>query len=235
MFVYKTTCTINGKIYVGKQQRVYKDYLGSGLLLGYAIKKYGRENFTKEIIEHCKDKEHLSEREIYWINKLNSWNRDIGYNILKDSQFGNWLTNHPNREEIKARHRETRTGSFWSRNGDKNPMWGKKHSDTSLAIMRQRAKGRGKGETNPMARIVYQYDVEGNLIRKWEYAKECTDFYLAQGIHISRGNLSSTAKHNTHCEDNLKRVKNFIFSFEEINEEKFFSWKKKYNRKNCHK
>ena len=51
-FVYCTTNMINGKKYIG-QRKFYgnwKSYLGSGLLLTKAIKKYKRDNFTKEII-----------------------------------------------------------------------------------------------------------------------------------------------------------------------------------------
>lgn len=51
-FVYKTTNILNNKIYVGFHMLGSKDsyYLGSGLALKAAIKKYGKENFKREII-----------------------------------------------------------------------------------------------------------------------------------------------------------------------------------------
>lgn len=51
-FVYKTTNLINNKIYVGFHMKGNKDksYLGSGLALKLAIEKYGKENFSREII-----------------------------------------------------------------------------------------------------------------------------------------------------------------------------------------
>lgn len=50
--VYEVTCTINGKTYVGKHQTTDVDdgYLGSGKLLTRAIKKYGRDKFSKRVL-----------------------------------------------------------------------------------------------------------------------------------------------------------------------------------------
>lgn len=50
--IYKTTNLINGKIYVGMHStdNLEDRYLGSGWVLKHAIKKYGRENFKREIL-----------------------------------------------------------------------------------------------------------------------------------------------------------------------------------------
>ena len=65
-FVYITTNHVNGKQYIGQRkydkQGKWKEYLGSGVVLSKAIKKYGLENFSKEIIENCETKEELNER-----------------------------------------------------------------------------------------------------------------------------------------------------------------------------
>ena len=51
-YIYKTTNLINGKYYVGfhKTSDPFDNYLGSGVRLIDAIKKYGVENFKKEIL-----------------------------------------------------------------------------------------------------------------------------------------------------------------------------------------
>ena len=89
MIIYKTTNLANGKIYIGSDKHNNPEYLGSGKLLKHAINKYGRDSFHKEILEECSSMENLKEREEYWIRKLNSTDRNIGYNISTGYFGGN--------------------------------------------------------------------------------------------------------------------------------------------------
>lgn len=88
MVIYKTTNLLNGKFYIGQDSKNKKSYFGSGKLLNCAIKKYGKENFKKEILEECFTKEDLDKKEIYWIDLLNSTNKEIGYNIHEGGTGG---------------------------------------------------------------------------------------------------------------------------------------------------
>lgn len=99
MIIYKTTNLINGKIYIGKDSKNNPNYYGSGLILKQSIKKYGKENFKKEILEYCIDKNHLNEREIFWIDAFNSIVPN-GYNITNGGAGGDTISKHPNREKI---------------------------------------------------------------------------------------------------------------------------------------
>ena len=59
MIIYLTTNLINGKKYVGLDMNNDKNYLGSGVHIKRAIKKYGKENFIKEILEVCDNRQEL--------------------------------------------------------------------------------------------------------------------------------------------------------------------------------
>jgi len=80
MIIYKTTNKINRKVYVGKDSKSNPDYFGSGILLQKAIKKYSKENFTKEVIDLTENEEDLNEKERYWIRFYNC-KVPNGYNL----------------------------------------------------------------------------------------------------------------------------------------------------------
>ena len=82
-YIYIITNNVNSKCYIGQTQvniehrwRQHKHSarypeLWSGILYK-AMRKYGRENFSFEIIEECEiDK--LCEREIYWISYYDTY------------------------------------------------------------------------------------------------------------------------------------------------------------------
>lgn len=70
-YIYKTTCQITGKFYIGMHStdNLEDSYLGSGKILGYSISKHGKENHKKEILEFCSSREELKQREKVIINE----------------------------------------------------------------------------------------------------------------------------------------------------------------------
>jgi hypothetical protein len=63
--IYKTTNIINNKIYIGKHQteNINDTYLGSGVALERAIKRYGKQNFKKEILFVFNTEKEMNEKE----------------------------------------------------------------------------------------------------------------------------------------------------------------------------
>lgn len=106
--IYKMTNSINGKIYIGLsiniETRMYNHYWSAfktsaseyNSYLSRAIRKYGKENFSYEIIEECSISA-LPSRERYWIEHYNSTDRNIGYNVSSggegNSSWGEEETN----------------------------------------------------------------------------------------------------------------------------------------------
>jgi group I intron endonuclease len=89
-YIYITFNLINNKIYVGKRgcdclPEDDIEYLGSGSILFKALRKYGKENFKKEILEVC-EKSVLNEKERYYISLFKANKRDIGYNLTSGGE-----------------------------------------------------------------------------------------------------------------------------------------------------
>jgi group I intron endonuclease len=159
MIIYKTTNLINGKIYVGQDSKNNSKYLGSGVVLNYAIKKYGKDNFKKEILEYCIDKNDMDEKEKYWISELNSRDRNIGYNITKggDGCLGCKFTDRVFTKE----HKDNISKNHADVSGEKNPMFGKTHSNEVKEKTKLRNLGR-KASDKTKSKMSEQRKGEGN-------------------------------------------------------------------------
>jgi len=108
--IYKTINLVNNKIYVGRDKHNNPNYIGSGVLLHLAIKKYGKENFQKEILEECEN-DILDDREKFWIKELRSQDPLIGYNIANGGH-NDFTMN----EYIKSKISQTLKGKYIGEN-----------------------------------------------------------------------------------------------------------------------
>lgn len=93
-YIYKITNLINGKIYIGKSTRCgsydLRTYFGSGIVINLAFKKYGKENFKKEILEMIsfEDEAELDALETAYIKKFDAMNEAVGYNRSEGGEGG---------------------------------------------------------------------------------------------------------------------------------------------------
>ena len=98
-YIYKITNMVNGKVYIGQHKckkgiitetdMISDGYWGSGKVLAQAKKKYGIENFKKEIICVCENKEDLDIIEILCIMLAKTECGENCYNIASGGEGGN--------------------------------------------------------------------------------------------------------------------------------------------------
>jgi group I intron endonuclease len=198
MIIYKTTNLLNGKFYVGKDEKNNPYYLGSGKILKLAIKKYGIENFKKEIIETCKTIDELNEREKFWINVLSA--TTFGYNIAEGGTGG--------RTKFKKIYQFEKNGRLikeWSSAAEVNRTLQIDQSSILKACKGELLSVNNfiwsyENEVKPFidtrAIKVLQYDKNGNLIKEWCSIAEIKKEYSISDRHIqlTLDNPNKTAK-----------------------------------------
>lgn len=113
-FVYETTNLITGQKYIGKciyaRQNNWETYLGSGTYLKRAIKKYGKENFSRLILAEADNAEALNKLEEELIRRYNAVASEEYYNLKLTAIGGDIFTHHPNKEGIRAQRRRQMSG-----------------------------------------------------------------------------------------------------------------------------
>lgn len=166
-FIYLTTNLINNHKYIGKHYGKLNDnYLGSGTLLKEAIKKYGKENFKREILFISKDEEENAEKEKEFISIFNAVERRDFYNIHEGGHGGNTIAGW-----TKERKNDYLKKLSKQRSGANNPMYGKHVSEET------KNKIRNNRDTSYMKTDAYRIKmsnaVEGN--KNGMYGKHHTE------------------------------------------------------------
>lgn len=80
--IYKITNIVNGRYYIGRHatKNINDEYMGSGKAISNAIKKYGKDNFVKEILAEALTREDLWELEKQIVNDT-IVNDPLSYNM----------------------------------------------------------------------------------------------------------------------------------------------------------
>lgn len=173
-YIYKTTCKVTGKFYVGMHSTDSLDdgYLGSGKILGYSRKKYGDQNHLREILEYCSSRDELKQREKEIVNEslladpLNI-NLKYGGDGGQTSEVSSlmWKNNPQMRkdqsERIKHQWKNPKIREIYKQNCSEilrkahaagkiryNVFLGKKHSDSTKQKMSVSHKGKHTGSAN---------------------------------------------------------------------------------------
>lgn len=206
--VYVHTNKTNGKMYVGQTSQEPNKRWKSGFgylnknksgkyaqpLFAEAIKKYGWDGFYHEIIASNLTQEEANNFEKLLIEKLDTTNKEYGYNILIGGD------NCPNQEnnKIKVAQYDTQ-GVFvctWDCITDASNKLNINRSDISSCCKHKLKSAGGfvwryvdegyKSKIKSIYKKIEQYDKQGNLIKTYSCIKQAEDELHIDGSSISK-------------------------------------------------
>lgn len=226
-FIYKYTFP-NGKVYIGQ---TYKGSGRYGTQFGYkgqlvyrAMKKY--PNYKKEILEYC-SLEEVDDRERFYIEKYKSMDKPFGYN-REGGGNDNKIRSKETKDLISLLHGGESVVQY-SLDGKLIRHWNyaseaanglEINPDQIYKCCRGKAKSAGgflwafaKDEkaflkkynrSESRYKVVYQFDKEGKLIKKWNSVDE-----IETQLGINHSSISSC------CNGKLKSAGGYLWSFQD--------------------
>jgi len=136
--IYRTTCTVTGKFYVGMHStdNLNDGYIGSGVHLRRSIAKHGASAHVCVVIEECPNRAALVKRELEIVNDA-LLKDPLCMNLVqgglggaepgeRNSFYGRRHT--PETIEKISASMKGERGPCYGRTGDKHPMFGKHHT-----------------------------------------------------------------------------------------------------------
>jgi group I intron endonuclease len=181
--VYMHENIINGKKYIGITSKKPEDRWGkdgvryknnSNIYFWNAIQKYGWDNFKHEILLEDLSLSDALKKEFEISKTHNTTDSKFGYNGTV-GRGGNF--------EISEESRLKYSNAV---KGEKNPMYGKKHSkETIIKLKEINTKNAMYGKDNPVSRAVKGVNIETNEEILFESANQAaTHFNLFNNGHI---------------------------------------------------
>ena len=152
-FIYITTNMCDGKRYLGQKRfdDEWQNYLGSGTVFKRAIKKYGKENFVRNIIDIAYSEDELNQKEYDYSVFLDVVESNDWYNLV----YGGGATSgYKFSDEQKKKMSESRKGRVLSEEARRHmseAQKGKVLSEEQRRAISEKAKIRlSIPENNPM-------------------------------------------------------------------------------------
>lgn len=175
--VYCITCAINNKKYIGCSNNIYsrinqhKAYLNQNHPRHenqYIIEdwnKYGYNNFDYCVLEYFDkklSKKEKEDKEFYWINKLDTINREKGYNLRRDCSEKGMIA----LDETKKRYSEALIRRF--QDPKEREKIGKRSSEFWKNNPKIKEIMSDKVSKSLTKYYIEQYSKDGTFIRRWD-------------------------------------------------------------------
>jgi group I intron endonuclease len=190
-FIYKTTCTITGKYYIGlhSTDNLEDGYLGSGRRIKYSLNKYGKENHIREIVEFCETRKDVIKREAEIVN-IDELTNENCINIKlgggENAMYGKFMDD------------EHKLKIGLANGGEKNGMFGKRFdmSDerknnikNALLSSNKLKESRNSEEykekiSRHFGKTIYVLDVNLNVIETFNSMTKATEFFKCKESNI---------------------------------------------------
>ena len=200
----------NGKYYIGKTTRTenvrWKEHTRKAFNpnepdytshLSAAIRKYGAENFSLQILEDNIPDNLLGEKEKYYIHYYEAQNPEKGYNYRTGGENETFYSDSFILELWNSGKtiKEIKTENHMNYNNLSRRLYG-------LGITKEEINKRAYSLNNKARKAVEQYDLFGNYIKTFDSIADA-----AKEIGSNTTNISAV------CKGRRKSCKNFVFKY----------------------
>lgn len=211
MIIYMATNKRNNKKYIGLTTKTLEERMSThkndarrgNTYFNRAIRKYGVEGFTWEVLDTASDLNELQEKEVYYIEKYGTFdNKEKGYNTASGGQYFTVT------EEERLKRSQRATGKNNPMYGVPSPMKGKKftkeHREKLSKSGREVDRHWLVGGTNPSASPVIElttltvYDTQVEAIEKTGVSSAGLHYSLSEGKYIKGMMFSRYDKGSTY-------------------------------------
>lgn len=159
--VYKISNILSGRYYIGYSTNIYRRFCThrsklkqkchDNIFLQRAYNLDGEDKFLYEIIHTCDTEEEAKEIELKYLTNLSI--REYLYNLNFNNSGGDLLSNHPDKEKIREKILNSCSETIskmsteerkqkYGKNGEKNGMFGKTHTEEVRKKLSEINKGR---------------------------------------------------------------------------------------------
>ena len=174
--IYQIFNTVNNKCYIGRTKCFYRrchqykhsfryskqNHINAHLM--NSMKKYTIDKFEFIVLETCENSM-TPDRELYWIKKLKSNDKELGYNIRLDVK-GKMVTDQRTRDKISKRlKKEWASGSRAEHSKKLTESWRDRDRNAQSELM-----------SNSLTKYVYDFRYKDTLVVTCKYSQFTEEF-----------------------------------------------------------